>query len=73
MGFADGDFADGGSVRLLDALFACGDETAIRERITAHYRAGATHVCVTLVPLQASTRERALPVDERALEILAPR
>ena len=73
MGFVEADFADGGSVRLLDALIVCGDETAIRERITAHYRAGATHVCVTLVPVQASTRERALPVDERALEILALR
>ena len=72
MGFDDADFANGGSDRLVDALIVSGNEKAIRDRVAAHYRAGATHVCVTLVPAQVSTRERALPVDERALEALAP-
>jgi probable F420-dependent oxidoreductase len=73
MGFDDADFANGGSDRLIDALVVNGGEKAIRDRIDAHYRAGATHVCMTLVPTQANTRERALPIDERALEALAPR
>jgi len=73
MGFNDADFANGGSDRLVDALIVNGGENAIRDRIAAHYAAGATHVCVTLVPSQASTKERSLPIDERALEILAPR
>jgi len=72
MGFDDADFANGGSDRLVDALIVSGNEKVIRDRVAAHYRAGATHVCVTLVPAQVSTRERALPVDERALEALAP-
>jgi probable F420-dependent oxidoreductase len=72
-GFSEADFANGGSDRLVDALFAWGDETTIRDRTAAHYRAGATQVCLTLVPAQATTRERSLPVDERALEIMAPR
>jgi probable F420-dependent oxidoreductase len=72
MGFNDADFADGGSDRLVDGLIAWGNEKSIRDRVTAHYRAGATHVCLTLVPAAAATGERSLPVDERALEALAP-
>ena len=80
MGFDDSDFAGGGSDRLVDALVAWGDEQAIRDRVAAHYRAGATHVCITPVGLagawrrgsQESARASAMP-DERALEALAPR
>lgn len=45
-GFDDGDFADGGSDRLVDAVVAWGDEAAIRRRVEAHLDAGADHVCV---------------------------
>ena len=80
MGFGDSDFAGGGSDRLVDAMVAWGDEQAIRDRVAAQYRAGATHVCITPVGLagawrgksEGSTRERVTPV-ERALEALAPR
>jgi probable F420-dependent oxidoreductase len=72
IGFDESDFADGGSDRLVDAMIAWGDEQALRERIAEHYRAGATHVCVTLLRSEGSARERALP-DERALDALAPR
>ncbi|MGH7950079.1 MAG: LLM class flavin-dependent oxidoreductase, partial [Candidatus Binataceae bacterium] len=71
MGFDDRDFADGGSDRLVDAMVAWGGGQALRDRIEAHYKGGATHVCVTLVRTEGSPRERALP-DERALEALAP-
>jgi len=73
MGFDDADFANGGSDRLVDAMIACGDEQTIRDRVAALYRSGATHVTMTMVPVEAGTHERALPVDERALEVLAPR
>jgi probable F420-dependent oxidoreductase len=72
LGFDDRDLADGGSDRLIDAMIAWGDEQTLRERIAAHYKAGATHVCVTLVRSDGSAHERSLP-DERALEALAPR
>jgi probable F420-dependent oxidoreductase len=46
LGFADADFKDGGSDRLVDALVAWGDDEAIRTRIQAHHDAGADHVCI---------------------------
>jgi hypothetical protein len=72
MGFTDADFAAGGSDRLIDAMVAWGGERKIRDRVEAHYQAGATHVCVTLLNSGDSARERAMP-DDRALEAMAPR
>jgi probable F420-dependent oxidoreductase len=46
LGFESGDFADGGSDRLVDALVAWGDEQALQDRIEAHWHAGADHVCI---------------------------
>ena len=68
LGFGDTDYLDGGSDRLIDALVAWGDESAIRQRVSEHLDAGATHVCIQ--PL--------LPAGERVpsqelLESLAPR
>ncbi|MDH6626658.1 putative F420-dependent oxidoreductase [Streptomyces sp. LBL] len=48
-GFAEDDFTDGGSDRLIDALFAWGDESAIRTRIDAFLNAGADHVALQVV------------------------
>ncbi|MFG2029511.1 LLM class F420-dependent oxidoreductase [Streptomyces sp. NPDC048825] len=48
-GFSEDDFADGGSNRLIDTLFAWGDDDRIRERIDAFYTAGADHVAFQLV------------------------
>jgi probable F420-dependent oxidoreductase len=72
IGFDESDFAEGGSDRLIDAMIAWGDEKTLRERIAAHYRAGATHVCVTLLPSQTPARDRSLRLDDHALEVLAP-
>jgi probable F420-dependent oxidoreductase len=44
--FDDADFADAGSDRLVDALVAWGDVSAIAARIDAHFAAGADHVCI---------------------------
>ncbi|MEY2570546.1 MAG: hypothetical protein QOE63_896 [Acidimicrobiaceae bacterium] len=48
-GFDDDDFADGGSDRLVDAIVAWGDVDAARERVDAHFAAGASHVCVQVL------------------------
>jgi len=48
-GFTDDDFADAGSDRLVDALFAWGDETAIARRVQEHRDAGADHVCIQVL------------------------
>ncbi|MDP6981297.1 MAG: TIGR03620 family F420-dependent LLM class oxidoreductase [Myxococcota bacterium] len=66
-GFEDRDFADGGSDRLVDAIVAWGDERALRDRIDAHHRAGANHVCI-----QAFRPDGEMSPDLRALEALAP-
>lgn len=69
-GFTEDDFADGGSDRLIDTLFAWGDDDRIRERIDAFYTAGADHVAFQLVTGQdrsALTR----PEWRRLAELLA--
>ena len=65
LGFTDADFAGGGSDRLVDSIIVWGDERAIRERIEAHWQAGADHVCVQAVGQGGLT-------DERLLALLAP-
>jgi probable F420-dependent oxidoreductase len=68
LGWKDDDFADGCSDRLVDAIVAWGTADKIRERIDAHLKAGATHVCI--LPLRSDGSP--MP-DERAVEALAPR
>jgi len=68
MGFGADDVTNGGSDRLVDAIVAWGSEEKIRERIAAHYKAGATHVCILPINPDGS-----ITPDERTLEALAPR
>ncbi len=49
LGFTEADVADGGSDRLIDAVFAWGDESTIRARVDAFHAAGADHVALQLV------------------------
>lgn len=56
LGFGDGDLADGGSDRLVDALVAWGGEDAVRARLEDHRAAGADHVCI-----QALSDEQPFP------------
>ncbi len=49
LGFDDGDFADGGSDRLVDAIVAWGSEERIAARVAEHHAAGADHVCVQVL------------------------
>jgi len=65
--FAEADFANGGSDRLIDAIVAWGDERTIRDRLADQFKAGATHVC--MIPL--NPRGGVHP-DERAIDALAP-
>jgi probable F420-dependent oxidoreductase len=48
LGWADGDIANDGSDRLIDAVIAWGDVDAIVSRVKAHLDGGADHVCVQL-------------------------
>jgi probable F420-dependent oxidoreductase len=67
VGFTDTDF-DGISDRLVDAIVVWGNEDKLRERIEAHRKAGATHVCI--LPLSP---DGSMIPHERTLEALAPR
>ncbi|MFF4542793.1 LLM class F420-dependent oxidoreductase [Streptomyces sp. NPDC001435] len=58
LGFTEDDLASGGSDRLIDALYAWGDEDRIRDRVTAFHEAGADHVALQVV--NGGTRD-ALP------------
>lgn len=49
LGFTDGDFADGGSDRLIDALVARGDVDTVLERVRQHFQAGADHVAIQVL------------------------
>ncbi|KAB2346829.1 LLM class F420-dependent oxidoreductase [Actinomadura rudentiformis] len=49
LGFDDADMADGGSDRLVDAVFAWGDAEAIRRRMNEHLDAGADHVALHVI------------------------
>jgi probable F420-dependent oxidoreductase len=68
LGYTDADFADGCSDRLVDDIVAWGSEEKIHDRIEAHLKAGATHVCI--LPIRADNES--LP-DLRAVEAFAPR
>ncbi|WP_033287289.1 LLM class F420-dependent oxidoreductase [Streptomyces sp. NRRL F-525] len=54
-GFTESDLTDGGSNRLIDAVFAWGDDTQIRTRIDNFVAAGADHVALQIV--DGNTRE----------------
>ncbi|MEV7790893.1 LLM class F420-dependent oxidoreductase [Streptomyces sp. NPDC087512] len=49
LGFTEDDVAGGGSDRLIDAVFAWGDEDTVRERVAAFHDAGADHVALQVV------------------------
>ncbi len=65
MGFSEEDLDAGGSNRLVDALYAIGDETAIARRLEQHFDAGADHVCIQVVPSDETT-------ERESLQALAP-
>lgn len=66
LGFSDSDFERGGSDRLVDAMVAWGDASALRDRAAAFERAGATRVIV--IPLGLQTRSG---LDVAVLDALA--
>lgn len=49
LGFAVEELSDGGSNRLVDAVFARGDVDAVAKRIEEHLDAGADHVAVQVI------------------------
>jgi probable F420-dependent oxidoreductase len=59
LGFAQAEFENGGSDRVVDAIVAWGDEETVLKRVREHHTAGAEHVCI-----QVLTSEPAkMPMD----------
>jgi probable F420-dependent oxidoreductase len=56
-GFTEGDLADGGSDRLIDAIIPHGSAGQIAEVVQAHLDAGADHVCVQPLGEEGIPRE----------------
>jgi len=56
-GFTEGDVADGGSDRLIDAVIPHGSAEQIAETVHAHLEAGADHVCLQPLGEEGIPRE----------------
>jgi len=67
IGYTENDFESGGSDRLIDGLYAWGDEGDIERRVTEHLDAGADHVCIQVVPVDGSGESESL---ERLASVL---
>ena len=67
MGYAEDDLENGGSDRLVDAIVAWGDETAIMKRVEEHWANGADHVCIQPLALDGG-----FGLDRKTVEALAP-
>lgn len=46
LGFEEGDWENGGSDRLIDAICAWGDADQLREKLDTYFEAGASHVAI---------------------------
>jgi len=60
LGFTEDDCRGEGSDRLIDAIIAWGDISAIRARVDDHLKAGADHVCIQALPADP----KSLPMKE---------
>ena len=58
LGFTEAELADGGSDRFIDAMVLSGDAEAVKRGLSAHFEAGATHVCLQPVTEDGNTRHR---------------
>jgi probable F420-dependent oxidoreductase len=59
LGYADADLADGGSDRLVEALYGLGSADRVADRVREHLDAGASHVCLRVVTNQLERLARA--------------
>src|SRR6202030_1824085 len=66
LGWADSEFENGCSDQLVDAIVAWGNEEKIRDRIDAHLKAGASHVCILPLHVDSETQP-----DMRAVQAFA--
>jgi len=58
LGFTEGELADGGSDRFIDAMVVSGTADEVRAGLRAHFDAGATHVCLQPVHAEGDSAHR---------------
>ncbi|MGB7973534.1 MAG: TIGR03620 family F420-dependent LLM class oxidoreductase [Roseiarcus sp.] len=66
IGFTEADLAEGGSDRFIDAMVLRGDAETIARGVSAHFKAGANHVCIQPVHAEGDSDAR-----DRTLTALA--
>jgi probable F420-dependent oxidoreductase len=67
IGFTEGDLESGGSNRLIDGIYAWGDEADVQRRVAEHFAAGADHVCLQVVPVEDADEPESLRLLASAL------
>jgi probable F420-dependent oxidoreductase len=58
LGFSEQELERGGSDRFIDAMVLWGDAATVRQRLRAHFDAGATHVCIQPVHAESDLAAR---------------
>jgi probable F420-dependent oxidoreductase len=71
-GFDERDLENGGSDRLVDAMFALGSAEAIGARIDEHRAAGADHVAIQVLPMDGQSRSEVLTEIAAERRLVAP-
>jgi probable F420-dependent oxidoreductase len=71
-GFDDSDLDNGGSDRLVDAVFGLGTVEAIGARIDEHFAAGADHVAIQVLPTSGQTRVDVVTAIAAERALVAP-
>ncbi len=67
IGFTEDDLESGGSDRLIDGIYAWGDEADVERRVSEHFDAGADHVCLQIVPVEGADEPESLRLLASAL------
>ena len=71
-GFVEADLDNGGSDRLVDAVFGLGTVQAIGARIDEHRAAGADDVAIQVLPMDGQSRVEVLTAIARERGLVAP-
>ena len=66
LGFTEADLANGGSDRFIDAMVLSGDAAAVKQKLRAHFTAGATHLCIQPLHEEGDTAARDRTLAELA-------
>ncbi len=64
LGYTEPELANGGTDRFIDAMVLWGTAAAVKDKLRAHFAAGATHVCIQPVHADGDTEVRDRTIAE---------